>query len=69
MSKRVPASVRARKRIEELIDGRSASSDTRNEFVRLATRLVLEEAGEAEARDAVGREYYRHGGGRGHRNS
>jgi hypothetical protein len=36
--------------------------------VKLATRLLLEESGEAEARDAVGREYYRHGGWHGHRN-
>jgi putative transposase len=68
VGQRVPASARTRKRIEELMDGRSASSDARSEFVKLATRLILEEAGEAEARDAVGREYYRHGGGRGHRN-
>jgi putative transposase len=66
--KRVPASARTRKRIEELMSGVAASADGKSELVRLATRLLLEEAGEAEARDAVGREYYRHGGGHGHRN-
>jgi hypothetical protein len=50
------------------MDGRTVSTDARSEFMKLATRLLLEEAGEAEARDAVGREYYRHGEGRGHRN-
>jgi hypothetical protein len=44
------------------MSGTSAAADARSEIVRLATRLLLEEAGEAEARDAVGREYYRHGG-------
>ena len=68
MSKRVPASARTRKRIEELMDGMTGSADARSEFVKLATRLLLEESGEAEARDAVGREYYRHGEGHGHRN-
>jgi transposase-like protein len=36
----------------------------------LATRLILEEALEAETRDALGRDYYEHGGdaGRGYRN-
>jgi transposase-like protein len=50
------------------MDGRTGAADARSELVKLATRLLLEEAGEAEARDAVGREYYRHGDGRGHRN-
>jgi len=68
VSKRVPATARTRKRIEELMDGRTGSADARSEFVKLATRLLLEESGEAEARDAVGREYSRHGTGHGHRN-
>jgi len=68
VGKRVPASAKTRKRIEELMSGRSVSADPKSEILRLATRLVLEEAGDAEAREAVGREYYRHGGGRGHRN-
>jgi putative transposase len=68
VGKRVPASVKTRKRIEELMEGTSRGSDAKSEFVKLATRLLLEESAEAEARDAVGREYYRHGGGQGHRN-
>lgn len=45
------------------MNGTAQAADTKNEFVKLATRLLLEEAAEAEARDALGREYYRHGGG------
>ncbi len=38
--------------------------------MRLATRLIVEEALEAESRDALGRDYYEHGAspGQGHRN-
>jgi putative transposase len=38
--------------------------------VKLATRLIVEEAPEGEATDAVGREYYEHGAqpGQGYRN-
>lgn len=68
MGKRVPASTTTRKRIEELMSGVAATADGKSELVRLATRLLLEEAGEAEAAEAVGREYYRHGSGVGHRN-
>jgi putative transposase len=68
VGKRVPASTRTRKRIEELMDGTDRASDAKSEFVKLATRLLLEESAEAEARDVLGREYYRHGDGRGHRN-
>lgn len=50
------------------MDGTDRASDAKSEFVKLATRLLLEEAAEAEARDALGRQYYRHGGGHGHRN-
>lgn len=68
MGERVPASTQTRKRIEELMDGRTVSADSRSELIKLAMRVLLEEAGEAEVRDAVGREYYRHGDGHGHRN-
>ena len=39
--------------------------------MRLATRLIIDESLEAESRDALGRNYYEHGGapGRGYRNS
>src|SRR4029453_6033686 len=68
VGKRVPASMKTRKRIEELMDGTSRASEAKSAFVKPATRLLLEEAAEAEARDALGREYYRHGRGQGHRN-
>ena len=70
MEKRIPASMRTRQSLSELIEGRLASPDGRAELVRLATRLIVEEALEAECRDALGRDYYERGAedGRGHRN-
>ena len=58
MTKRVPASMRTRETLSSLIEGRLSSPDGRSELVKLATRLILEEALEAETRDALGREYY-----------
>ncbi|MFQ5567992.1 MAG: IS256 family transposase [Paracoccaceae bacterium] len=54
----------------ELIEGRLSSPDGRGELVKLATRLIVEEALEAEGRDALEREYYEHGAapGQGYRN-
>ena len=57
MEKRIPASMRTRQSLSELIEGRLASPDGRAELVRLATRLIVEEALEAECRDALGRDY------------
>jgi putative transposase len=70
MSKRVPGSVRTRQSLSELIEGRLSSPDGRAELVRLASRLIIEEALEAESREAVGRAYYEHGAepGQGWRN-
>ena len=70
MSKRVPGSMRTRQSLSELIEGRLSSPDGRAELVRLATRLIIEEALEAESREAVGRGYYEHGAepGQGWRN-
>ncbi len=70
MNKRVPASMRTRETLSALIEGRLSSPDGRSELVKLATRLILEEALEAETRDALGRDYYEHGAGegRGYRN-
>ena len=70
MEKRIPASMRTRHSLSELIEGRLASPDGRAELVRLATRLIVEEALEAECRDALGRDYYERGAedGRGYRN-
>ena len=70
MEKRIPPSMRTRQSLSELIEGRLASPDGRAELVRLATRLIVEEALEAECLDALGRDYYERGAedGRGYRN-
>jgi putative transposase len=70
MGTRVPGSMRSRQQLSDLIEGRLSSADGRAELIKLATRLIVEEALEAEAGDAVGREYYAHGGssGGGYRN-
>ncbi len=65
MDKRVPASMRSRQQLSDLIEGRLSSADGRAALIKLATRLIVEEALEAEAGEAVGREYYEHGGGHG----
>jgi len=51
-----------------LISGATSSTDQRSELVRLAARLIVEEALEGEIDDRLGREYYAHGAGEGHRN-
>jgi len=61
MGTRVPASMRSRQQLCDLIEGRLSSAGGRAELIKLATRLIVEEALEAEAGDAVGREYYEHG--------
>jgi putative transposase len=70
MPQRVPGSMRTRQSLSDLIEGRLSSPDGRAELVRLATRLMVEEALEAESRDAIGRDYYEHGAapGQGYRN-
>ena len=67
---RIPATERTREKLRELMDGRSAVEDGRSELVRLAARLIIEEALEGEARDALGRDYYARGAkpGAGYRN-
>jgi hypothetical protein len=49
MEKRIPASMRTRHSLSELIEGRLASSDGLSELVKLATRLIIEEGLEAES--------------------
>src|SRR5512132_1535229 len=61
MAKRLPASMRTRQSLSDVIEGRLSSPAGREELVKLATRLIIEETLEAEARDAVGRDYYEHG--------
>jgi transposase-like protein len=62
--------MRTRQSLPDLIERRLSTPDGRSELVKLATRLIVEEALEAESRDALGREYYEHGAapGRGYRN-
>jgi transposase-like protein len=67
---RIQASERTRERLKAFMDGKSETSGTSSELVRLAARLIVEEALESEAGDALGREYYARGGapGAGYRN-
>jgi putative transposase len=70
MERRIPASERTREALRDLIEGRLVSEDARSELIRLATRLIAEEAMEAEQRDELGRDYYARGAapGQGYRN-
>jgi putative transposase len=67
---RIPASERTREKRRALMEGRSEVADGRSELVRLAARLIIEEALEGEAGDALGRDYYARGAapGAGYRN-
>jgi hypothetical protein len=47
--------------LSALIEGRLRPASAKDELIRLATRLIVEEALEGEAGDAVGRDYYEHG--------
>jgi hypothetical protein len=60
----------AREELAKLIEGRLSTAPAKDELVRLATRVIVDEALEGEAGDAVGREYYAHGAqpGQGYRN-
>ena len=70
MAARLPASQHTREELTALIAGRLSTASAKDELVKLATRLIVEEALEGEATDAVGREYYEHGAqpGQGYRN-
>ena len=70
MATRLPASQHTREELTALIEGRLSTASAKEELVKLATRLIVEEALEGEATDAVGREYYEHGArpGQGYRN-
>ena len=70
MTTRLPASQRTREELSALIEGRLRTASAKDELVKLATRLIVEEALEGEASDAVGRDYYEHGAqpGQGYRN-
>ena len=58
---RIPASDLTREKLKTLMEGTSAGGELGSELVRLAARLILEEALEGEADDALGRGYYRRG--------
>src|SRR5437667_5522438 len=66
---RMTASERTREKLKAVIEGSSEGGGT-SELVRLAARLIIEEALEGEARDALGRDYYARGAapGAGYRN-
>ena len=66
---RIPASERTREKLKAVIEGSSKAGGT-SQLVRLAARLIIEEALEGEVRDALGREYYARGAalGAGYRN-
>jgi putative transposase len=57
MATRLPASQRTREELTGLIEGRLSTAAAKDELVKLATRLIVEEALEGEAGDALGREY------------
>ena len=64
------ATERTRERLRALMSGRSEVEDERSALVRLAARLIIEEALEGETRDVLGRDYYARGArpGAGYRN-
>ena len=61
MATRLPASQHTREELTALFEGRLSTASAKDELVKLATRLIVEEALEGEAGDALGREYYEHG--------
>jgi putative transposase len=67
---RIPASRLTREKLKTLMEGTSTGGELGSELVRLAARLILEEALEGEAEDALGRGYYMRGAlpGAGYRN-
>ena len=56
-----PSSQRTREELTALIAGRLSTASAKDELVKLATRLIVEEALEGEASDTIGRDYYEHG--------
>jgi transposase-like protein len=67
--KRIPPSEKTREAIQALLgEGSAEAGSASSELVRMATRLILEEALEAKVADLLGREYYKRGEGTGHRN-
>jgi putative transposase len=67
---RIPASERTREHLKAQMEGKADASGSNSDLVRLAARLIIEEALEGEAEDALGRGYYARGAapGAGYRN-
>lgn len=67
---RIPASARTREQLKALMEGKVEASQSNSDLVRLAARLIIEEALEGEAEDALGRGQYARGAapGAGYRN-
>jgi len=67
---RIPASERTRERLKAQMEGKADATGSNSDLVRLAARLIIEEALEGEAEDALGRGYYARGAaaGAGYRN-
>jgi putative transposase len=67
---RIPASERTREHLKALMEGKGEAIGSNSDLVRLAARLIIDEALEGEAEDALGRGYYARGAapGAGYRN-
>ena len=67
---RVPPTGKTREALRALFEEGTASQDPKGELMRLAMRLIVEEALEAKTRDLLGRGYYERRGeaGEGYRN-
>lgn len=67
---RIPASERTREQLKALMEGKAEAIESNSDLVRLAARLIIEEALEGEAEDVLGRGYYARGAapGAGYRN-
>jgi transposase-like protein len=70
MTKRIAASEATRERLQQVMNGTLGTADGRGDLLKLAARLIIEEALEAEACEAVGRARYERADGeaRGYRN-
>src|SRR5689334_940394 len=68
--RRIPASESTREKLKTLVEGTNSGGELGSDLVRLAARLILEEALEGEADDILGRGYYARGAipGTGYRN-
>jgi transposase-like protein len=63
MAKRIAASEATRERLQAVMDGKLDSADGRGALIKLAARLIVEEALEAEVGEALGRDRYERGEG------